>query len=99
MEPEPISGIVKGCKVVCEPLELKAYPEGVKVVVVSENRFSKLMSNLSEMEEDLLKLKELDLDATLKNIEEVRKRIEINLIELSYSEYMENNDCIIFYEC
>jgi hypothetical protein len=41
------------------------------------------------MEEDLLKLKELNLDATLKNIEDVRKRLEINLIKLSYNEYME----------
>jgi hypothetical protein len=89
LEPEPISGIVKNCKVVCEPNELKEYGEGVKVVVVSEKRFSTLMSSLSEMEEDLLKLKELDLDGTLKNIEDVRKKIEINLIELSYSEYMD----------
>jgi len=79
LEPEPISGIVKNRRVECEPLELKEYGEGVKVVIVSEKRFSTLMSCLSEMEEDLLKLKELDLDDTLKNIEDVRKKIEINL--------------------
>jgi len=39
VEPEPISGIVKNCKVECEPLELKEYGEGVKVVIVSEKRF------------------------------------------------------------
>jgi reverse gyrase len=89
LEPEPISGIVKNRRVECEPLELKEYGEGVKVVIVSEKRFSTLMSCLSEMEEDLLKLKELDLDDTLKNIEDVRKKIEINLKELSYSEYLD----------
>lgn len=89
MEPEPISGIVKNRRVECEPLELKEYGEGVKIVIVSEKRFSTLMSCLSEMEEDLLKLKELDLDDTLKNIEDVRKKIEINLKELSYSEYLD----------
>ena len=55
MEPEPISGIIKNCKVECRPHELKEYGEGVKVVIVSEKRFSTLMSNLSKMEEDLLK--------------------------------------------
>jgi reverse gyrase len=89
LDPEPISGVIKGCKVVCEPLELKAYPEGFKVVVVSESRFSKLMGNLSEMEEDLIKLKELDLDGTLRKIEDVRKKIEINLKDLTYGEYLE----------
>lgn len=89
MEPEPISGIVKNRRVECEPLELKEYGERVKIVIVSEKRFSTLMSCLSEMEEDLLKLKELDLDDTLKNIEDVRKKIEINLKELSYSEYLD----------
>lgn len=48
-----------------------------------------LMSSLSEMGDNLLKLKESNLDDTLKNIEEVRKRIEINLKELSYSEYLD----------
>jgi predicted DNA-binding antitoxin AbrB/MazE fold protein len=89
LEPEPISGIVKNRRVECEPLELKEYGERVKIVIVSEKRFSTLMSCLSEMEEDLLKLKELDLDDTLKNIEDVRKKIEINLKELSYSEYLD----------
>lgn len=89
MEPEPVSGIVKNCRVECEPLELKEYGEGVKVVILSENRFSKLMSSLSDMGDDLLKLKELNLDETLKNIEEVRKKIETNLKELSYGEYLE----------
>lgn len=89
MEPEPISGIVKNRRVECEPLELKEYGERVKIVIVSEKRFSTLMSCLSEMEEDLLKLKELDLDDTLKDIEDVRKKIEINLKELSYSEYLD----------
>jgi len=89
LEPEPVSGIVKNCRVECEPLELKEYGEGVKVVILSENRFSKLMSSLSDMGDDLLKLKELNLDETLKNIEEVRKKIETNLKELSYGEYLE----------
>ena len=66
MEPEPISGIVKNCKVECEPLELKEYGEGVKIVIVSEKRFSMLMSSLSEMGDNLLKLKESNLDDTLK---------------------------------
>ena len=88
LEPEPVSGIVKNCKVVCQPDELKEYGEGVKVVVVSEKLFSKLMSSLADMEEDLHKLKELDLDNTLRNIEGLRKKIEINLKELSYSEYL-----------
>jgi hypothetical protein len=48
------------------------------------------MSSLSEMGEDLLKLKELDLDRTLLNIENIRKKVEMNLKELSYSEYMED---------
>ena len=90
MEPEPISGIVKNCKVECKPHELERYGEGLKVVIVSEKRFSKLMSSLSEMEEDLLKLKELDLDRTLLNIENVRKKVEMNLKELSYSEYIDD---------
>ena len=89
MEPEPIFGIVKGCKVVCQPSELSEYEEGVKVVLVSEKLFSKLLSNLSEMEEDLLRLKELNLDETVRNIETVRKKIENHLKELSYSEYMD----------
>ncbi len=89
LEPEPISGVVKNCRVECEPLELKEYGEGVKVVILSENRFSKLMSSLSEMGDDLLKLNELKLDDTLKNIEDVRKKIEINLKELSYGEYLD----------
>lgn len=42
------------------------------------------------MGEDLLKLKELDLDRTLLNIENIRKKVEMNLKELSYSEYMED---------
>ncbi|UTB32925.1 MAG: hypothetical protein NKF70_01190 [Methanobacterium sp. ERen5] len=90
MEPEPISGIVKGCKVICQPKELKEYGEGVKVVVVSEKLFSKLLSSLSEMEEDLMRLNELHLDDTVKNIEKVRLKIENNLKELSYSEYLED---------
>jgi hypothetical protein len=90
LEPEPISGIVKGCKVICQPKELKEYEEGVKVVVVSEKLFSKLMSSLSEMEEDLMRLNELHLDDTVKNIEKVRLKIENNLKELSYSEYLED---------
>jgi len=89
LEPEPISGIVKNSKVECEPLELKEYGEGVKVVIVSEKRFSMLMGSLSEMGDNLLKLKDSNLDDTLKNIEDVRKRIEINLKELSYSEYLD----------
>ena len=89
MEPEPISGIVKNCKVECEPHELKEYGEGIKVVIVSEKRFSMLMSSLSDMGDNLLKLKESNLDDTVKNIEDVRKRIEINLKELSYSEYLD----------
>ena len=89
MEPEPITGVVKDCKVVCQPNELKEYGEGVKVVVVSEKLFSKLMSSLSEMEEDLMRLKELNLDETLQNIENVREKIENNLKELSYGEYMD----------
>ena len=48
-----------------------------------------LMSSLSEIGDNLLKLKESNLDDTLKNIEDVRKRIEINLKELSYSEYLD----------
>ena len=68
--------------------ELKEYGEGVKVVVISEKIFSKLMSSLADMEEDLLKLKELELDNTLRNIEDIRKKIELNLKELSYSEFM-----------
>ena len=89
MEPEPISGIIKNCKVECKPHELKEYGEGVKVVIVSEKRFSTLMGNLSEMEEDLLKLKELNLNRTLKNLDDVREKIELSLKELSYSEYLE----------
>jgi hypothetical protein len=89
LEPEPILGIVKNCKVECKPNELKEYGEGLKVVILSEKRFSTLLSSLNEMEEDLLKLKELDLNRTLLNIDDVRKKIEINLKELSYGEYME----------
>jgi hypothetical protein len=89
LEPEPIRGFVKNCQVICQPKELKEYDEGVKVVVVSEKLFSKLMSSLSEMEEDLMRLKELNLDETVKNIEIVREKIENNLKELSYSEYMD----------
>ncbi len=90
MEPEPISGIVKNYKVECKPHELEGYEERLKVVIVSEKRFSSLMSSLSEMEENLLKLKELDLDRTLLNIENVRKKVEMNLKELFYSEYIED---------
>jgi hypothetical protein len=88
LELKPVTGIVKNCKVVCQPDELKEYGEGVKVVVISEKIFSKLMSSLADMEEDLLKLKELELDNTLRNIEDIRKKIELNLKELSYSEFM-----------
>ena len=89
LEPEPVSGVIKDCKVVCQPKVLKEYGEGVKVVVVSEKLFSKLMSSLSEMEEDLIKLKELNLDETVRNIDVVREKIENHLKELSYSEYMD----------
>lgn len=89
MEPEPVSGIVKNSKVECKPNELKNFVEGAKVIIVSEKRFSSLMSSLSEMEEDLLSLKELDLNNTLQNIEKVREKVEMNLKELSYSEYLE----------
>ena len=51
LEPEPISGIVKNCKVECKPNELKEYGEGLKVVILSEKRFSTLLSSLNEMEE------------------------------------------------
>jgi reverse gyrase len=88
LELKPVTGIVKNCKVFCQPDELKEYGEGVKVVVISEKIFSKLMSSLADMEEDLLKLKELELDNTLRNIEDIRKKIELNLKELSYSEFM-----------
>jgi reverse gyrase len=90
LEPDPISGVVKGCKVICQPNELKEYGEGAKIVVVSEKLFSKLMSSLSEMEDDLHKLKELNVDQTIKNIEEVRGKIENHIKELSYSEYMDD---------
>jgi hypothetical protein len=59
------------------------------LLLFSEKRFSTLLSSLSEMEDDLLKLKELDLNRTLLKIDDVRKKIEINLKELSYSEYLE----------
>lgn len=83
-----MTGIVKNQKVECSPDELKNYGEGVKVVVISESLFSKMMSSLTEMEDDLFRLKEMDLDTTIKNIEKVRKKIETNLKELSYSEYL-----------
>jgi len=89
LEPEPVSGVIKNCKVICQPKELKEYGEGVKVVVVSEKLFSRLMSSLSEMEEDLIKLKELNLDETVQNIDIVREKIEKHLKELTYGEYME----------
>ena len=89
MEPEPVSGVIKNCKVICQPKELKEYGEGVKVVVVSEKLFSRLMSSLSEMEEDLIKLKELNLDETVRNIDIVREKIEKHLKELTYGEYMD----------
>jgi len=89
LEPEPVSGVIKNCKVICQPKELKEYGEGVKVVVVSEKLFSRLMSSLSEMEEDLIKLKELNLDETIRNIDIVREKIEKHLKELTYGEYME----------
>jgi reverse gyrase len=89
VEPEPISGVIKNCKVVCQPNELKEYEEGVKVVVVSEKLFYKLMSNLSQMEEDLTKLKEMNLNETIRNIEEIRAKIETHLRELSYEDYVE----------
>jgi hypothetical protein len=59
------------------------------LLLFSEKRFSTLLSSLSEMEDDLLKLKGLDLNRTLLKIDDVRKKIEINLKELSYSEYLE----------
>jgi hypothetical protein len=89
LEPKPVKGIVKGCKVVCEPDILKEYGEGDKIIVVSEKRFSTLLGSLSEMEDDLLKLKELNLSGTLNNIKDMRKKIELNLMELSYSEYLD----------
>jgi len=42
------------------------------------------------MEYDLLKLKELNVDQTIKNIDEVRGKIENHIKELSYSEYMDD---------
>lgn len=90
LEPDPISGVVKGFKVICQPKELKEYGEWVKIVVVSEKLFSKLMSSLFEMEYDLLKLKELNVDQTIKNIDEVRGKIKNHIKELSYSEYMDD---------
>jgi hypothetical protein len=52
MEPKPIAGIVKDCKVICEPKELKEYGEGTKVMLVSEKLFSNIIRGLGEIEED-----------------------------------------------
>jgi hypothetical protein len=88
MEPNPIAGIVKDCKVICEPQELKEYDEGLRVMVVSEKLFSNMINGLDEIEEDLHQLKELNIGVKVERMEKITRDLETKFKALSYREYL-----------
>jgi hypothetical protein len=88
MEPKPIAGIVKDCKVICEPKELKEYGEGTKVMLVSEKLFSNIIRGLGEIEEDLNLLKELKISLKVERMEQITRDLETKFKALSYREYL-----------
>jgi hypothetical protein len=88
MEPKPIAGLVKDCKVICEPQELKEYDEGLRVMIVSEKLFSNMIRGLGEMEEDLHQLKELNIGVKVERMEKITRDLETKFKALSYREYL-----------
>jgi hypothetical protein len=88
MEPKPIAGIVKDCKVICEPQDLKEYDEGTRIMLVSEKLFSNIIRGLGEMEEDLNQLKELKISLKVERMEKITRDLETKFKALSYREYL-----------
>ncbi|WJI10115.1 hypothetical protein FGU46_08445 [Methanobacterium sp. CWC-01] len=88
MDPQPIVGTVKNCKVECRPQDLKPYGEGVKVMIVSEKLFLEMIASLSEMEEDLTQLKALNIHEKVKRMERITRDLGTKFKALSYREYL-----------
>lgn len=88
MEPQPIVGTVKNCKVECRPKDLKSYGDGVKVMIVSEKLFLDMIASLSEMEEDLTQLKALKIQEKVERMEKITHDLGTKFKALSYREYL-----------
>lgn len=88
MEPQPIVGTVKNCKIECQPDDLKLYGEGVKVMIVSEKLFLDMITSLAEMEEDLQELKALNIHAKVEKMEKITRDLGTKFKALSYREYL-----------
>ena len=88
MEPQPIVGTVKNCKIECQPNDLKMYGEGVKVMIVSEKLFLDMITSLAEMEEDLQELKALNIHAKVEKMEKITRDLGTKFKALSYREYL-----------
>lgn len=88
MEPEPIAGIVKSCKIICKPEDLEKYGDNTKVMIVSEKLFSTIIKGLGELEEDLQELKDLDIGHKVEKMERITTNLETKFKALSYHEYL-----------
>jgi hypothetical protein len=88
MEPQPIVGTVKNCKVECQPHDLKQYGDGVKVMIVSEKLFLDMITSLTEMEEDLQQLKALNIHEKVEKMEKITRDLGTKFKALSYREYL-----------
>lgn len=88
MEPQPIVGTVKNCKVECRPQDLKTFGEGVKVMIVSEKLFMDMITSLAEMEEDLTQLKALNIHEKVERMEKITRDLGTKFKALSYREYL-----------
>jgi hypothetical protein len=88
MEPQPIVGTVKNCKVECRPHDLKQYGDGVKVMIVSEKLFLEMITSLAEMEEDLQQLKALNIHEKVEKMEKITRDLGTKFKALSYREYL-----------
>jgi len=90
-EPKPMMGIIKGCKIECDFEDIKEYGEDAKVIVVSENLYSNIITNLGIMEEYLRDLKELNIGNKVEEMEKMTHNIETKFKALSYQKYLGND--------
>jgi len=88
MEPQPIVGTVKNCKIECQPNDLKLYGEGVKVMIVSEKLFLDMITSLAEMEDDLHQLKDINIQDKVERMEKITRDLGTKFKALSYREYL-----------
>ncbi|MEN6329609.1 MAG: hypothetical protein ABFC91_04890 [Methanobacteriaceae archaeon] len=88
MEPQPIVGTVKNCKIECQPDDLKLYGDGVKVMIVSEKLFLDMITSLAEIEEDLNQLKALNIQDKVEKMERITIDLSTKFKALSYREYL-----------